>query len=109
MRRQVVHWSLLFLILFLVSAHFGYNRFFNHAFGIRGLKENILSKINGVTYLMTRLILIFRLNIDPDLPVISKAGRYKEAERAYSKALELKPDYWIARNNLTKLLMDKKK
>ncbi|MFH0773983.1 MAG: tetratricopeptide repeat protein [bacterium] len=37
------------------------------------------------------------------------AGRYKEAERAYSKALELKPDYWIARNNLTKLLMDKKK
>ncbi|MFH0773982.1 MAG: hypothetical protein V2A53_00600 [bacterium] len=49
MRRQVVHWSLLFLILFLVSAHFGYNRFFNHAFGIRGLKENILSQINGVT------------------------------------------------------------
>ena len=71
-KRQVVHWSLLFLILFLLLAHTGYNRFFNYAFGIRDLKENILSQINGVTYLMTRLILIFRLNIDPDLPVVSR-------------------------------------
>ncbi len=34
--------------------------------------ENILSQINGISYLITRLFMIHRLNIDPDLPVFSQ-------------------------------------
>jgi hypothetical protein len=38
---------------------------------VRTLHDNLLSEINGVVYLLSRLVWFHRLNIDPDLPVVT--------------------------------------
>lgn len=71
-RKQAVHWMLFCIILGAFIIHSNYGRLLKYSFGIRGVGENLLSQINGVSYLITRLFMIHRLNIDPELPVISQ-------------------------------------
>lgn len=70
-KRQAVHWIMLFLVLLAIVTHARYGKLLAFSFGIRGFYENLLSQINGVTYLFFRLFLITKLNIDPDLPVVA--------------------------------------
>ena len=71
LRGQIVHWLLLIGIFIIILAHPGYVRLLESAFEARGVPENLYSQIHAVTYLISRLFLINRLNIDPDLPVIT--------------------------------------
>lgn len=71
LRLQKVHWLLLLGIFIMLMAHAGYTRLLEAGFHTRGVQENLYSQINAVMYLISRLVLVNRLNIDPDLPVIT--------------------------------------
>jgi tetratricopeptide (TPR) repeat protein len=67
-----MHWVLFATASFSLIAHPGYGGMLEYSFDIRGIKESLLSQVSGVFYLLSKLILPFSLNIDPDLPVLSK-------------------------------------
>lgn len=72
LRRQWAHWALLAAggLFILLNA-----RYFNHlAFGysLRGLGENLLTQVGGVSYLVSRLIGLHGYNIDPALPTLTE-------------------------------------
>ena len=71
LRRQSVHWMLLFVILVAVLFHFKYERLLEVSFEARGIKENLLSQINALYYDLSRLVAVHDLNIDPDIPVFT--------------------------------------
>ena len=70
LRRQAVHWILLAAILVALMTHIHYERLLEFSFTIRTIHENLLSQINGIPYLLSRLFALNGLNIDPDLPVV---------------------------------------
>jgi len=70
-RSQAVHWAILLCMLILFILHPNYGNMLEHNFDIRTLKENLLSQINGISYLLSKFVMINRMNIDPDLPVLS--------------------------------------
>lgn len=71
LRRQWAHWALLAAgALFLLLNQ----RYYEHlAFGytLRGLGENLLTQVGGVSYLVSRLVGLHGYNIDPALPTLS--------------------------------------
>ncbi len=69
---QAAHWAMLGAIVGVLSVHQGYFSFLSSAFGTRGLEDNLLSQIDGVCYLLLRLVWPIHLNIDPALPVASR-------------------------------------
>jgi hypothetical protein len=69
---QWVHWVLLCCIASLILIHPGYWRLISFSLGFRTVYDNILSQIHGVIYLISRLFMVHKLNIDPDLPVLTK-------------------------------------
>jgi len=72
LRYQWVHWTLLFCFAASILIHPGYYRLISFSFGFRSIYDNILSQIHGVVYLLSRLLMVLELNIDPDLPVITR-------------------------------------
>lgn len=70
-KKQAVHWVLFIGILFALIAHPKYGSLLEYSFDIRSIGDNILTQINGVSYLISRLIVLNGINIDPDLPVIT--------------------------------------
>jgi tetratricopeptide (TPR) repeat protein len=72
LKYQWIHWTLFFCLAALILIHPGYYRLISFSFGFRSVYDNILSQINGVSYLLSRLFMVHELNIDPDLPVITK-------------------------------------
>ena len=51
--------------------HRGYLKFFEACFRTRGWEENLLTQINALPHLFSRLFFLRSLNIDPDLPLVS--------------------------------------
>jgi protein O-mannosyl-transferase len=72
LRKQSVHWILFAVASFILIAHPGYGSLLEYSFDIRSLKETLLSQINGVFYLLSKLAIPIDQNIDPDLPVLSQ-------------------------------------
>jgi len=72
LKRQAVHWALLLLIIGAVALHFKYEELLSFSYGLRGIRENMLSQFNGLSYLLSRLVAVNSLNIDPDIQVFSK-------------------------------------
>jgi len=70
-RRQAPHWILLLAIGSALAVHPSYRDLLTYGFGARSLHDNLLSQINGVAYLLSRLVMVHRLNIDPELPVLT--------------------------------------
>jgi tetratricopeptide (TPR) repeat protein len=70
-RKQGAHWLLAAALAAVPLAHERYARFFGAAFGERSIADNLLSQVQGVGYLVSRLFLPHRLNIDPALPAIT--------------------------------------
>ncbi len=68
--KQIVHWFLLLVIALIFALKPSYNDLLMFAFTERSLYENMLTQINAITYLISRLLWLGHLNIDPDLPVI---------------------------------------
>ena len=71
-RRQALHWLFLVMLLAALVLHPNYGGLLLYSIETRTLIHNVLSQIHGISYLMTRLVRIFHLNIDPDLPVITR-------------------------------------
>jgi len=71
LRRQGIYWLLFGIFLALMLFHPRYVGLLQFSAETRSLRDNILSQANGICYLLSRLIWLYRLNIDPDLPVIS--------------------------------------
>ncbi len=70
-RRQGVHWALLFaaaLALLLDSRYFA---LLQTGFTRRGVAENLLTQAGGISYLVWRLVSLSGYNVDPALPVLS--------------------------------------
>ena len=71
LKRQIIHWGLFAAASFFLIAHPGYGPLLEYSFDIRSMKETLLSQVNGIFYLLSKLVGPYRLNIDPDLPVMS--------------------------------------
>lgn len=74
LRTQGLHWSIIIVlfIYYLIHPHFSF--LLSFSLSIRSVWENILTQINGVLYLLTRLFILNGLNIDPDLPHIREVS-----------------------------------
>lgn len=72
LRRQGIYWLLLGVLLAAMLYHPRYGGLLQFSAETRPLRQNILSQINGICYLVSRLLWLPGLNIDPDLPVISR-------------------------------------
>lgn len=70
-KKQAVHWGLLIVLLLAFIAHPEQGRLLEYSFDIRGMGDNIMTQINGISYLLTQLIVLNGMNIDPDLPIIT--------------------------------------
>jgi tetratricopeptide (TPR) repeat protein len=70
-RRQWMHWALGAALLALALLHGRYARFIDVAFSQRSIADNLLSQAQGVGYLVLRILVPYRLNIDPALPALS--------------------------------------
>lgn len=71
-KKQVIYWAMLGFIMAVLIIHPNYGGLLEYSFDIRRIGDNLLSQINGITYLLSRLFMLHRLNIDPDLSVISR-------------------------------------
>ena len=69
--RQAVHWALLAGLFALLVLNQRYLSLFIYSARLRTAWSNLLNQINGVFYLLGQTIFVNRLNIDPDLPVVS--------------------------------------
>jgi tetratricopeptide (TPR) repeat protein len=70
-RRQAPYWLIVGLgaLVLLFSAR--YHELITYGFGRRGLSDNLVTQIGGVSYLVLQLVFPFRQNIDPALPTIT--------------------------------------
>jgi tetratricopeptide (TPR) repeat protein len=65
------YWLLLALGLAAAVASPTYRQLLAASFSARGIADNLLSQINAVWYLAGQLLLPWRLNVDPDLPLLA--------------------------------------
>ncbi len=79
-RRQAPHWILLGVLAFWIAARPAAADLFLYGLTMRSVADNALSQANGITYLMSRLFFAHRLNIDPDLPVLTRWSPVLAAE-----------------------------
>ena len=72
LRRQWPHWALLLaggLFLLLNQRYFD---LVAYGYGERGLGDNLLTQVGGISYLILRLISLHGYNIDPALPTLTE-------------------------------------
>ena len=70
-RRQSWHWLVLIGGLFVIAASPTYRHMLDVSVSARGMIDNLLTQANAVCYLAGQLILRRRMNIDPELPVLT--------------------------------------
>lgn len=70
-RRQSWHWLVLIGGLFVIAASPTYRHMLDVSLSARGMIDNLLTQANAVCYLAGQLILPGRMNIDPELPVLT--------------------------------------
>jgi len=70
-RRQGMHWAVFLLLALLLLFNDRYWRLMAFSAGLHSVRENFLTQLHAMTYLFGQLVLPWRLNIDPDLPVIT--------------------------------------
>jgi len=68
-RRQTWHWLVLICGLIAMAASPSYRHLLDVSLSIRGVIDNLLMQANAVCYLASQLLLPWRMNIDPDLPM----------------------------------------
>jgi hypothetical protein len=73
-RNLTVHFALLGMIVVALLVHPGYRELLMYSLGTRAMGENLLSQITAMTYLLSRLVLVHRLSVDPGLPIASGWG-----------------------------------
>jgi tetratricopeptide (TPR) repeat protein len=68
-RRQAWHWLVLICGLIVMAVSPTYRHLLDVSLSIRGVIDNLLTQANAVCYLAAQLLLPWRMNIDPDLPM----------------------------------------
>lgn len=71
LRRQALHWGVLGAAVVFLLGHPGYHSLLAFSFSVRSLQDAVLTQIHGIVYLLSRLVWVHHLNIDPELPVYS--------------------------------------
>jgi protein O-mannosyl-transferase len=71
-RRQWPHWSLLAAGCVFLLFNQRYFDLVAYGFGERGLGDNLLTQVGGVSYLILRLVSLHGYNIDPALPTLTE-------------------------------------
>ena len=71
LRRQWPHWALLAAGGVFILLNQRYFDLVAYGFGERGLADNLLTQVGGVSYLVLRLIALHGYNIDPALPALT--------------------------------------
>lgn len=71
-RRQGPHWGLLLACGVFLLANRRYFDLVAYGFSERGLSENLLTQVGGVSYLVLRLVSLHGYNIDPALPTLTE-------------------------------------
>ncbi|MBI3530074.1 MAG: tetratricopeptide repeat protein [Betaproteobacteria bacterium] len=69
LRRQTWHWLMLIGGLLVMAASPTYRHLLDVSLSTRGVIDNLLMQANAVCYLAGQLLLPWRVNIDPDLPM----------------------------------------
>lgn len=69
-RRQWLHWLTFALGLLFLLSHPGYTEMMRECARLHGVMDNLRSQLNASGYLLSRLLWISGMNIDPDLPVV---------------------------------------
>jgi protein O-mannosyl-transferase len=71
LRRQGVHWCVFLLLALLLFFNDRYWRLMAFSAGLHSVQENFLTQLHALTYLLGQLLLPWRSNIDPDLPIMT--------------------------------------
>lgn len=71
LRRQFWHWLVLIGGLLVMAASPTYRHLFEVSFSARSTIDNLLTQANAVYYLAAQLLLPWRMNVDPDLPMMT--------------------------------------
>lgn len=71
LKRQSAHWLVLIGGTLAIAASPTYRHLFDVSFSTRSVFENLLTQVNAIRYLAGQLIMPWRTNADPDLPVLS--------------------------------------
>lgn len=71
LRRQTAHWGVLACLVLVLLVHPSYPGLMLYGLEQRSMGDNLLSQSNGISTLLSRFVLVHRLNIDPGLPVVS--------------------------------------
>jgi tetratricopeptide (TPR) repeat protein len=101
-RRQWPYWALLAAALAAMAAHPQYRRLLEISLEQRTTWENLTVQVSGLSYLVSRLFLVHRLNIDPALPAFAQWDLTLAAEGALLLAMlgiavwSLRSRPWIA-------------
>jgi protein O-mannosyl-transferase len=67
-RNLLVHIAVLGMSVLAPLAHPGYRTLLMDGLAARAIGVNLLSQVTALSYLLSRFVMIHRLNIDPDLP-----------------------------------------
>lgn len=70
-KRQFIYYLLFIIIMIALIIHPNHGSLLEHSFDIRSIGDNILTQINGICYLLSRLVVLNGMNIDPDLPIVT--------------------------------------
>lgn len=71
MKRQAVHWLVFFILALAILINEQYWRMMMVSAQIHSVQVNFLTQLHAMTYLLGQWLMPWKLNIDPDLPVIS--------------------------------------
>ena len=72
LRRQWLHWALLLAGGLFVLLNQRYFDLIAYGYGERGLADNLLTQVGGISYLVLRLVSLHGYNIDPALPTLNE-------------------------------------
>jgi hypothetical protein len=71
-QRQWAHWTLLIAGAIVLLTSRRYFDLIAYGYGERGLADNLLTQVGGISYLIWHLVSLQGLNIDPALPTLSE-------------------------------------
>jgi len=71
LRRQAAHWIVLAAGALVVLLNASYFELLSYGFSQRGLADNLLTQVGGISYLLARLVGLHGYNIDPGVPAYS--------------------------------------